>query len=123
MLTLPIFSEQMCSDKRVQCRQNHGDQVTAQELFALGSQDSLNYVSAFSPENSNLKPCIWHEAQHCCATGCQEAEVLTSCWDVCGTTAMCSIEAGSAGSHSCQSHPNKLSLHSHCLSAKTVSQH
>lgn len=44
-LTLPIFFKQMYNGKRVQCRQKCADQLTAQELFTLGSQDSVNYVS------------------------------------------------------------------------------
>lgn len=45
MLTLLIFFKQIYSGKRVQWRQKCSDQVTTQELFALGSQDSVNYVS------------------------------------------------------------------------------
>lgn len=77
-----------------------------------------------SPGNSNLKPCIWLLA-----------------W---GTPLLCHRVPGRRGADKllgrvwydchvqhrgwqcwlsfCQSHPDKLSLHSHCLSAKTVSQ-
>lgn len=133
MLMPLFFFKQLYSGKfwECHCTRKCADWLIAQELFTLGSW-ALNLGElCLSPTNSNLKPCIWLLAwgTHCSAPGRQEGEVLTSkrvssCCDMCSSTATRSIEARSADTHFCtsQSHPNKLGFHSNCLSAKNTSR-